>query len=75
MSAGVVSSAKGTCVRDMIRKEVTKLEFAVRGRVSLVSTSVQAVDSTNAGDISICMAVSIWDHLTRRQGNPLLLQP
>jgi len=59
MGASIVSSAKGTCGRDIIRKKIAKLEFSVRSHPSLVSVSVQGVDSNNTTDISIRTAASI----------------
>ena len=63
MSVSVMPPAEETCVRDIIRKEIAKLEFAIHSWSRLLSLSVQAVDRDNAGDISTCPAASIRDHL------------
>ena len=56
----VVAPAKDACIWNIVRKEIAEPVFAVRSYPSLISVSVQAMDSDNTRNYQ--------DRLSRQEG-------
>ena len=56
----IVAPAKDACIWDIVRKEIAEPVFAVCSYPSLISVSVQAMDSDDTGNCQ--------DRLSRQEG-------